>query len=260
MSSSEKAFLKTVRNLRNRTTYYIDLTGRRVQTSMFRNTTRTSKSTSTKTTGYRYVGMVGGRPTYERVQYHYTNVYTTNVRYQVVARVYDYSPLILDINKDELVDTARNEWMPHAPNFYSEYALKFDISGDGVADHTEWTAPGQRDGLLCMPENGKVETALQLFGTAGGYKDGFEKLAIVCDTDNNGVVEGKELEGLYLWFDTNHNAKCDKGELKTLAECGVTKLSTKHKNFVGSYIDANGNDLAMWDWWPAAKEIRKYRE
>jgi len=255
LSSSEIAYLKSI-YLNAGTTWYIDLTGRRVSSSGFQNSVTSSTKKSQTDSGYRYIG----NNTYERVITVYTHTSYKHVTYQNLGYLYDSSPLVLDINKDTVIDTAKNEWMPHAPKFYKEYALYFDITGDGVKDYTEWIEKGSRDAILVMPENGKVENALQLFGIAGGYKDGFEKLSIVCDKDNNGWIEGEELQGLYLWFDENRNATCEPSELKPLSDYNIQKLSTKNESFVGSYVTADGQEHTMWDWWPAVMEMRAVRQ
>jgi len=111
-----------------------------------------------------------------------------------------------------------------------------------------------------MPNaQGKVEGALELFGTAGGFTDGFEKLSMICDHDNNGWVEGKELEGLKIWIDANHNGICEPEELHELSDFGITRISTRHENYVSSYQTADGSEHTLWDWWPASMEIRKFR-
>ncbi|MFP4497118.1 MAG: hypothetical protein ACLFQV_02810 [Vulcanimicrobiota bacterium] len=169
------------------------------------------------------------------------------------------SPIVLDLDNNNKIDTALNKWQAHDPTFYRDYAKFFDIDGDGKDDYTEWMKADPSDALLVMPEDGKVETALQLFGTAGGYTDGYEKLSIVCDTDKNGWVEGRELEGLALWIDRNNNARCEEDELHNLSEFGVEKIATSHDAYKSVYKTADGQTRTTWDWWPSVAEIRKFR-
>jgi hypothetical protein len=178
----------------------------------------------------------------------------------MVLGVWDASPIVLDLNGSGRIDTAKNEWRPHAPTFYKEYASNFDLTGDGQKDLCEWFKPGTKDGLLCIPENGEVRNALQLFGTAGGYNDGYEKLSIICDKDKNGWVEGSELEGLMLWVDSNHDGICQPDEQHSLSEFGVKRISAKHNNYVSVYDTTDGNTHKTWDWWPSMMEvIRKFK-
>ena len=182
---------------------------------------------------------------------------TKTVDYQLQYYVFDNSPLIFDLDKNGKLDTAKNEWRPHAPKFYVQFAKFFDITGDGVEDFTEWTSASPSDGLLVVPQNGKVHNALQLFGTAGGYIDGYEKLSLHFDTDGNGWVEGNELEGLAIWIDANNDAVCQDNELKTLEDFDIKRINVKHNDYVSKYETGDGQQYTMWDWWPAAAETRK---
>jgi len=185
-------------------------------------------------------------------------VTTTKTTYTLIAGACE-SPIILDVDNNDKVDVTKNEWRPHYPALNVNSVRKFDMTGDGEEDFTEWMSASPNDALLCIPEDGRVESALQLFGTAGGYVDGYEKLSIVCDKDNNGWVEGEELKGLMLWKDANNNAICESGELMTLDECGVTAISTQHKDFKSTYKAADGHVKATWDWWPTLAEMRRFR-
>jgi hypothetical protein len=185
-------------------------------------------------------------------------VNVTNHTYQITD-YYCESPLVLDLDDTRVIDTAKNIWLPHTPKFFGNYAKTFDINGDGNDELCEWIAKSPHDALLVIPQNGKVENALQLFGTAGGYKDGFEKLAIVCDKDKNGWIEGNELKGLNLWLDENNDAICQPSELKNISDYKISKISIKHDNYKGKYLTADGASHTMWDWWPSIAEVRKFK-
>lgn len=196
---------------------------------------------------------------YTTVIYENEVITTENVNYQLIA-YYCESPIVLDLDGSKEIDTAKNIWLPHDPKFFQHNAKFFDITGDGHLDYTEWMNPNPKDGLLVIPDdNGRVNSALELFGTAGGYADGYEKLAIVCDKDNNGWVEGEELKGLKIWIDANNNAICEDSELHELAEFGIAKIATSHKDFVSSYVTTDGTVKHTWDWWPTMAATRKFR-
>jgi hypothetical protein len=254
LTPEEAEYLTSVVGLIPDTNWYIDVTGHVIQTSMFEDTSVFSTSTDTT------VSLENLDP-YTVLEL--TTVITINdtndIFYQLICQVYDHSPLVLDLNRDNRIDTAKNQWLPHAPKFYREYAKYFDMAGSGGALFTEWVAPSSGDGILVKPENGTVDSALQMFGTAGGYTDGYEKLSIVCDQDRNGWVEGPELEGLAIWIDDNTNARCDEGELKSLSSFGVKRISTAHKDYVGRFETGDNQELRVWDWWPSAMEVRKLR-
>lgn len=196
---------------------------------------------------------------YTTVIYENKVITTENINYQLIA-YYCESPIVLDLDGTQEIDTAKNIWLPHDPKFFIQNAKFFDINGDGQVDYTEWMNPNPKDGLLVIPdENGKVNSALELFGTAGGYADGYEKLSIVCDKDKNGWVEGEELSNLKLWIDSNNNAVCESSELKELSDYGVVKIATSHKDFVSTYVTNDGKVKYTWDWWPTMAATRKFK-
>lgn len=180
-----------------------------------------------------------------------TNITTTTVNQ--TATVYGYGePITLDTTNTGKITTAKNEWLSH-PAFYSEFASKFDFTGDGIADNCEWLS-NNPDALLCMPVKGQINGVTELFGNLGGYANGYDKLSVLCDKDGNGIVEESELEGLMLWVDSNRNGVADMGELKTLDSYGITKFYTDHKDFVGKYETSDGQTHTMWAWFPSLQQ------
>lgn len=176
-----------------------------------------------------------------------------NGREYKIVGARNWSPIMLDLDGDDVADTNRNRWDPHAPAFFSERTAFFDLSGDERNEFCEW--PGAKDGLLVKPEeDGSIRGAENLFGTAGGYRDGYVKMSETLDVDKNGWVEGNELEGLYLWQDKNTDGICSKDELTTVQSWGVQKISTDHKNFTSVYY-RNGKKYKTWDWWPTGFEV-----
>jgi hypothetical protein len=171
-----------------------------------------------------------------------------------VKKATNYSPVIIDLNNDGKAGVNRNVWTPHAPEFFSERTAIFDMTGDNEPEFIEWL--GTEDGLLVMPETKDcpVKNANNLFGTAGGYANGYEKMATLLDLDNNGWVEKEELKGLYVWIDQNGNAEAETSEMKSLQEVGIEKISVEHKNFQ-SVCYINGKKVNTWDWWPCGYEL-----
>jgi hypothetical protein len=251
-TDAEWAYLKTLTDLKGGTHYYIDLTNETYSTTPPVDYVWVDASVSAGSNAELHDGVLVTTNSTSVVQTQNGDVY------QLVSYVYDSSPIMLDLNNDSTPSTAFGMWTKHAPKFFSQYAKFFDITGDGNVDYTEWTTPNTSDALLVKPENGKVETALQLFGTAGGYDNGYEKLSLVCDTDKNGWVEGQELEGLALWMDTNSDGVCQSEELKSLSDYGITAISTDHSNYVSSYKTEDGKMHISWDWWPAVSSTRKF--
>lgn len=103
----------------------------------------------------------------------------------------------------------------------------FDYLGNGRKDRVEWPiGKGQawlvdnRDGKAASDMSGK-----RFFGDLSGHMDGYEKLREL-DTSGTGVLSGRDLDGLVLWFD-NGNAIVEDGELRGLHDIGVTAVDTR---------------------------------
>jgi hypothetical protein len=168
----------------------------------------------------------------------------------------NWSPIILDLDGDGKVSVARGIWTPHAPEFYQDRTCLFDLTGDGEVEFCEWTFP--KDGLLAMPEpDGEVKDATNLFGTAGGYRDGFFKMALVLDKNQDGWVDEEEMKGLLIWVDANGNGLAEKDELKPIETYGIARISVHHKNFVSEFYYKDGRKATVWDWWPSGYELKK---
>lgn len=125
-----------------------------------------------------------------------------------------------------------------------------DITGDGEYEElSQWFAP--TEGILVdislQSADGSI-SGVQLFGDEGGnYANGFEKLAI-HDSDGNGIVQGKELDGIAIWVDKNSNAKLDEGELSSLKDHKIVGLSTSsNDNLVSFAVLEDGSTMVMED-------------
>ena len=100
----------------------------------------------------------------------------------------------------------------------------FDFDANGFAEWTSWVSP--TDGLLAIDLNGNgtIDDHSELFEDAQTL--GFQALA-VFDSDANGVLNASDeaFVQLKLWVDADGNGYTNYGELKTLAEAGVTQIS-----------------------------------
>jgi hypothetical protein len=176
-------------------------------------------------------------------------------QYQLSEHFYT-SPLVLDLDGNGTIQASKGVWMPH--RYKGARLVEFDMNGDGFVDLTEWVGP--KDGLLLEYTKGQPVDANNLFGNAGGYDHGYEKLlAQRRDKNNDKVLTGAELEGLSVWQDLNSNAKVDNGEIKSVQEMGITQISLVYDGKFVSHFVQNGNKKAMYDWFPTMFIIKKTR-
>ena len=115
------------------------------------------------------------------------------------------SPLILDLDGDEKVETTR-----------ISNGTYFDHDGNGFAESTGWV--GKDDGLLVrdINGNGQIDNGTELFGNnsvlSSGKKaaNGFEALKDL-DSNNDGVFNSSDTawNQVKVWKDTNENGIVD---------------------------------------------------
>ncbi len=171
-----------------------------------------------------------------------------------VSTLRTISPLLLDLDGDGAIQASGGQWLPHSKTDRQRMAF-FDFHGDKFPVLMEW--PGPQDGILCQPRQDGSIDGTRLFGTATGFKDGYEALR-TKDTNNDGKITGPELNDLAVWTDSNTDARPQSGEVKSLASQGITELSLNHKKFVSSYVK-NGKSQRMFDWWPQTYELNRVR-
>ena len=165
------------------------------------------------------------------------------------------SPIIIDLQGDGKPDVDCGEWRPHPQRFNLGKARMFDIDGCGEPDLTEWVGP--RSGILVAPlDEVKVTGGRQLFGTALGFVDGYQKLALLRDKNHDGQITGAELDGLKVWVDTNQDGRCQMDELRTVQEVGIESIRCTHQD-MRSECTIRGQKRLTWDWWPTVAKVRK---
>ena len=165
------------------------------------------------------------------------------------------SPIIIDLYGDGKPDVDRGDWKPHAKRFNIRKARMFDIDGCGEPELTEWLGP--RSGLLVAPKEEVSKVGgNELFGTAVGYVDGYQKLAELRDANHDGVISGKELKGLMVWINKANDGICKPSELFSVAELGITSIDCRHKGFKSTCV-IKGKVCTTWDWWPTCMKVRK---
>lgn len=198
---------------------------------------------TTSAVSYQYVDGVLTPVTSQVNEYSDVDIKTISLQKQV-------SPILLDITGKGTFEASNGQYMPHETTDLTK-TIVTDFYGDGFEIGMEWVGPN--DGILVAPKaDGTVDMSC-LFGTAGGYDTGYEKLSLYADA--NGIVKGDALKKLAVWQDKNGNGKADAGEVKTCAELGITSIDCRQHNFVSSFV-MNGHTRKMVDWWPSAVELR----
>ena len=135
--------------------------------------------------------------------------------------------------------------------------VRFDLRGYGPAQRTSWIR--QETALLVWDpgKKGEITSGQQLFG---GYtfqifrSTGYDALAAL-DDDGNGLLEAHELEGIRAWFDSDSDAVSSSGEVRDLAELGITGIKVRPTGQDGDHptcdtglILRGGKTLPTWDW------------
>lgn len=158
------------------------------------------------------------------------------------------SPILLDLDANGIADVTTPDVGGECGAFVKEGSVRFDISGRGVSQRTEWLKPN-RDGLLAVDanSNGVVDSASELFGDTDGFDNGYAKLAVL-DRDNNGVLTGDELSKLMVWVDDGDGV-CQPSEMRTMNDLQISAISVDHRNLVSWYVK-NGQTCTTWDWYP----------
>jgi len=137
-----------------------------------------------------------------------------------------YSPIVLNFAGNAAVPTKD----------FSSSGVKFDLDADGTSEKVGWINARSSAGFLAFDRNnnGKIDNGTELFGEAtklnSGKKatDGYVALQEL-DANSDGFVDAKDqaFGKLSVWFDRNLNGKTEGGELVSLKDSKVTKISVK---------------------------------
>ena len=105
--------------------------------------------------------------------------------------------------------------------------VRFDADGSGVRHEWSWITPKAGWLVIDRKGNGRVRSALQMFGNVSYWcfwRDGYQALSAL-DDNGDGELAGNELRGLAVWCDANSNGLSDPGEVRPLAAWGIVALS-----------------------------------
>lgn len=145
-------------------------------------------------------------------------------------------PLILDLDNDGVELILRNQ---------SDAFLDFDE--DGFWEQSAWAGPD--DGFLVIDLNddgtaggdGRITRLdeLELTAWADGAQTDLDGLRLGFDSNNDGVFDAQDerFGEFRIWQDVNGDAVTDDGELKTLAEWGITSIDLTSDNQLRTEAD-----------------------
>jgi tetratricopeptide (TPR) repeat protein len=117
-------------------------------------------------------------------------------------------------------------WSPNAP--LQQRAI-FDADGSGVPKSWSWIPPAAA-WLVYDDRGGKIESALQMFGSVTFWmfwENGYDALCSLDDS-GDGILTGTELKYLALWRDADIDGVSDPGEVTSLNDHGIAALSCRH--------------------------------
>ena len=139
------------------------------------------------------------------------------------------TPIVIDLDGNGI----------HTISRAADTSAGFDLFGNGNAVRSGWISGS--DGFLAVDKNGngKIDSISELFG--GNAKGaGFANLASF-DSNGDGLVNSLDANfgQLMIWRDTNSNHVTDAGELISLAQAGVTRLTVAYTEL--PFIDAQDN-------------------
>lgn len=130
------------------------------------------------------------------------------------------TPVVIPLREDLMA----RELEDHSAN------VVFDADGTGLQKRWTWITRDAGWLVYDRRHTGKVASALQFFGSVTFWmfwENGYRALAAL-DDDGDGMLAGRELEGLAIWQDLNGNGISESGEVKPLAEWGIVALSCRY--------------------------------
>ncbi|WP_033404349.1 Ig-like domain-containing protein, partial [Hirschia maritima] len=129
-----------------------------------------------------------------------------------------------------------------------------DMNGNGAEDRLGWIGSG--DGLLALDRNGDGNidpvSEISFVQDLEGAQTDLEGL-VAYDTNNDGWFDADDaqFDQFQIWQDYNYNAISDEGELKSLFEAGIARISLTADESLGYQDSPLSNRVfgqAVFEW------------
>jgi hypothetical protein len=136
-------------------------------------------------------------------------------------------------------------------------SVDFDLRGYGARDRWPWVKP-ELGFLVWDPrEDGSIRSARELFGSYTFqifWDTGYDALGAL-DDNGDGVLHGRELEGISVWFDRDSDGQARPGEVVPLRLLDIVSIATTatssdgiHPTNARGITLKNERTLRTWDW------------
>jgi hypothetical protein len=120
--------------------------------------------------------------------------------------------------------------------------VPFDADGSGLQRRWTWITPNAGWLVFDRHGTGRITSALQWFGSVTFWlfwDSGYDAMRAL-DDDGDGILRGRELDGLAIWRDLDGDGVADAGEVRPLSSWGIASLSCRH------VVIDDDPELAAW--------------
>ncbi len=147
-----------------------------------------------------------------------------------------YDPLVIDLNNDGFDMNSK------------ENGVYFDLDGNKLKEKTAWASDNDAILAIDINENGKIDNGAELLGDDYILEDGtrtksaLEALASF-DKNGDGIINSNDegYDKLLVWNDSNQNGISESDELKKLEDYNITAIhlsdkQSRNRNINGSKL------------------------
>jgi hypothetical protein len=135
--------------------------------------------------------------------------------------------------------------------------VDFNLRGYGTKDRWPWVKATTGFLVWDPGQTGSITSGQQMFGSYTFqifWRNGYDALRSL-DDNHDGMLSGKELEGLAVWFNSNCDGRCKPGEVVPVQDLGITGVSVEapanespHPMNPHGIFFSDGHSVPTWDW------------